>query len=229
MDGFKNSVLSTCDYPGKVALALPFRGCPAMCPFCFNDGLVGEIIPSPVHDFIEEIDTCYEFIDAVLFGGGEPLFQPEEIITLSRYAKTRELNTLLQTSLIYPKGMKSILKYDTIDYVQGTINQIIDDQSRYQNNAMETIDLVNENDVFFEAKLVYIPGITVVENFVGKIKEIDFNELTLQQFQNSNTISPEYSKIPIPSREELKKVANLIPGKVFINTKEKGRELVKSR
>ncbi len=95
------------------------QGCAHDCPGChnmdthdFNGGRLFDI-----KDIEDEIDTL-EGQDGITFSGGDPLYQIDAVIALSKYIKAKGLNIWVYTGFTYeevttmPKG-KALLK--TID------------------------------------------------------------------------------------------------------------------
>ena len=71
---------STVDWPDHIASTVFLKGCPWRCSYCHNTHLLSTK-PSPGDlawdDVLEELDRRKDFLDAVVFSGGEPLSNTE--------------------------------------------------------------------------------------------------------------------------------------------------------
>jgi anaerobic ribonucleoside-triphosphate reductase activating protein len=70
--------LTTVDYPGRISAVVFLQGCPWRCVYCHNKHLQS-ILPSeslPWEDVLSLLRSRENFIEAVVFSGGEPLAQP---------------------------------------------------------------------------------------------------------------------------------------------------------
>ncbi len=68
---------STVDYPGKLAAVIFCQGCPLRCGYCHNPDLIPARAAGSLsfEDILSVIDGRKDFLDAVVFSGGEPLAQ----------------------------------------------------------------------------------------------------------------------------------------------------------
>jgi pyruvate formate lyase activating enzyme len=110
---------STLDWPGKVVLVVFTRGCPLRCPYCSN----GRLIDSPEDgdtdiEYIQErIKDAADFIDGVVFSGGEPFMQPLAIKELASYAKGIGLLIGAHTNGAYPDRIGSMAGDGLLDAI----------------------------------------------------------------------------------------------------------------
>jgi pyruvate formate lyase activating enzyme len=130
--------LSTVDWPGRSSMVIFLRGCPLRCPYCQNSMLQkGETFVefSQIADKIKKtknldyvknqitlkeafrIVTTKPFISAIVFSGGEPLMQPEQIKKIAALAKGLGLDVGLETSGYYPDHLYEILEKKLVDKV----------------------------------------------------------------------------------------------------------------
>lgn len=68
---------STVDYPGRLAAVIFCQGCPLRCGYCHNPDLIPARAARRLsfEDVLSVIDRRKDFLDAVVFSGGEPLAQ----------------------------------------------------------------------------------------------------------------------------------------------------------
>ncbi len=79
-----------------------FQGCPHHCPGCHNpkshDFQGGFEVD--INQLIEQINNL-KIQDGITFSGGEPMFQPEALMTLAKTAKERKLNVWCYTGFTF--------------------------------------------------------------------------------------------------------------------------------
>jgi pyruvate formate lyase activating enzyme len=104
--------ISTLDWPGKVCMTIFFKGCTYKCWYCSNwkNGT-----PQAVEAVKEKITAGKDYVDAVVFSGGEPLAQLDALRSLCEHAKSLGLKVGLNTSGRYPDRLQAIL--DSVDAV----------------------------------------------------------------------------------------------------------------
>lgn len=75
------------NYPGKLSCVLFTKGCPLHCKYCYNKTLLTEPdIPwQEIQDFLEDRK---KFLDGVVFSGGEPMSQYQELLDKVKYVKS---------------------------------------------------------------------------------------------------------------------------------------------
>ncbi|MBC9786413.1 radical SAM protein [Heliobacterium chlorum] len=90
--------LNTSDADG-IAFSIFFQGCHRRCPGCHNPELQsfdgGEEMET--NEIIQRIKANHRFYDAVVFVGGEPMDQPNELKVLLVAVKSIGLSTWLYT------------------------------------------------------------------------------------------------------------------------------------
>lgn len=107
---------SLIDYPGQLSAVVFTAGCNLRCPFCHNPCLVVDPESQPpiaLETFYQFLDVRKDFLDGVVFSGGEPMLQgdlPDVLQTV------REMGFLvkLDTNGTYPQQMELLLQRDLI-------------------------------------------------------------------------------------------------------------------
>ncbi|MDR0912082.1 MAG: anaerobic ribonucleoside-triphosphate reductase activating protein [Methanobrevibacter sp.] len=147
---FGGSTFSSIEFSGRSSLVLFFVGCPLNCPYCHNPELVSgnsNNDETDIEEVFKIIDESKDYLDAVVFSGGEPLYQLNALEELLNYSKNLGLETKLDTSGIYPKKLKKILHL--IDYIALDIKAPFDKYKEisgcnFGEKVKESMDLINE-------------------------------------------------------------------------------------
>lgn len=106
---------STVDYPRKISTVLFLNGCHIKCDYCHNKSLWNAynwINIKKIYEIIDDINS-YNFINAIVISGGEPLEQENAIIKISEYIHKKGLKAGLHTSGSY--SLKNV--YDKFDFI----------------------------------------------------------------------------------------------------------------
>jgi pyruvate formate lyase activating enzyme len=102
--------LTTLDYPGHLASVVFLQGCAWRCRYCHNPELMDASAPTDIAwvDVFNMLNERREFIDAVVFSGGEPLLQNglEDAIA---QVKSLGLKVALHTSGMVVKRFAQLL------------------------------------------------------------------------------------------------------------------------
>ena len=111
---------STIDWPGKVALVIFMKGCPLRCPYCSNAQLTESSADDECADLEKvnaEILRAADFIDGVVFSGGEPFMQPAALKEAAAYVKGLGLLVGVHTNGAYPDRIESMANAGLLDAV----------------------------------------------------------------------------------------------------------------
>ena len=111
------TVISSVEFHGNMSLVIFMSKCPLACRYCHNVELLEDESEKTFEEVKEEIDSSFDFLDAVVISGGEPLVQTDEVIKILVYVREIGLKTKLDTSGIYPEKLKKILDLGLLDYV----------------------------------------------------------------------------------------------------------------
>lgn len=174
-----------------------------------------------------------DFIDSIVITGGEPLIQHEDIKCILKYSKKRGLKTKLDTNGCFPDELKdiiSLLDYVALD-VKAPFNkyeEIIG--SPIEDKVKKSMEVCINNGVYLECRTTYVPYLMNTEDIVEIAKNIDSNIYTIQQFRDKTVLDEKLYGTPIPKREDLKKIAEIVKPflkHVKIKTAEFGDEIIK--
>lgn len=225
--------ISSLDFPGRISLVISTGGCPLRCPYCHNPELIDGGEEVTYHDILKKIDDSLEFIDALVITGGEPLMHYAEIKDILTYAKSKNLETKLDTNGCYPEKLKSIL--ELVDYVGIDVKAPFDKYkdiigSDIGSKVEKCLEIsFNSNSTFLECKTTYVPSLISFEDIKQISREIECDLYTIQQFRNRVVLDPKLENIPSPTPQELRKIAEAIKPvfkKVKIKTAEFGEEII---
>jgi len=111
---------STLDWPGKVVLVVFMRGCPLKCPYCSNARFIEvpeDCEARDVESVKAEILRAADFVDGVVFSGGEPFMQPAALKEMASYAKGLGLLVGVHTNGAYPDRIEDMANEGLMDAV----------------------------------------------------------------------------------------------------------------
>ena len=170
----KNSLV---DYPGLIACVLFSPGCNYDCFYCHNRSLLGR-----QHEILNN-NSVYAFLkkragmlDAVVFTGGEPLFQKDLIETMVK-VKSFGYKIKLDTNGSNPDGVKNVLKSGMCDYFAVDYKA---PAARYKEfcgpeadaqTVQQTIGLLLKSGVPFEIRSTVIPQLKL-DDLLQMAKEL---------------------------------------------------------
>jgi pyruvate formate lyase activating enzyme len=214
--------LSTVDWRGRAVCTVFFRGCPVRCTYCHNAGILAGEDFRPVEEVTEMIRSSLLLISGVIFSGGEPTMQKDALIRLAGDAKAMGLLVGVQTNGVYPDTLESMISRRLVDKVA------LDIKARWEryNNLLKVpcVDKVRESLAIgkknyesgalpeFEVVVTLFRGYE--DEVTGIAEEAGDVPLVLQQ-------GVQGSIAPL-SEEELKRIADRLPGPVMIRTREGG-------
>lgn len=207
---------SLIDWPGQVVSLIFTGGCNFRCPFCYNTDLVLRPTTLPnlkEEDILAKLKERKDFIDGVVFSGGEPTLQPlEDFLTKIKKLK---LKIALETNGSNPAMLKDLLKKKLLE---GIFMDIKGPLEKYEEitgvkidkeKIKESVSLIKGNypKIAAEFRTTVVPKFIKTED-IKKIYSLTGGKVPfrLQQFQNKKTLSPSFQKIKPYSPEELEKI-----------------------
>lgn len=229
------SVISTVEFHGNMSLVLFMSKCPLACRYCHNVELLDDNTEKSFEDIKQEIDSSFDFLDAVVISGGEPLVQTDEVIEILQYVRQIGLKTKLDTSGIYPENLKRILDLNLVDYVSLDIKTTF---SKYRKitgsnvgfQVKKSMELINEAGVHLEARTTYVPTLHTKKDIMNLVDEIEADVYTIQQFRNKNVLDPAIEKVEVPNPHDLAELAREIKpyfdGIVKVKSGEFGEQVI---
>lgn len=229
------SVISTVEFHGNMSLVLFMSKCPLACRYCHNVELLEDNTEKSFEEIKQEIDSSFDFLDAVVISGGEPLVQTDAVIEILQYVRQIGLKTKLDTSGIYPENLKRILDLNLLDYVSLDIKTTF---SKYRKitganvgfQVKKSMELINEAGVHLEARTTYVPTLHTKKDIMNLVDEIEADVYTIQQFRNKNVLDPALEKVEVPNPHDLAELAREIKpyfdGIVKVKSGEFGEQVI---
>jgi len=114
---FGGLLLSTIDWRGLNALMLFMRGCPLRCLYCQNFKLLSEPNYVPIHKVIKKIEKELDFIDALVFSGGEPTLNAEAIKEIGEWIHKEDKLVGIQTNGYFASDIEGLIKAGVVDKI----------------------------------------------------------------------------------------------------------------
>jgi pyruvate formate lyase activating enzyme len=245
---------STLEWPGKVSLAVFFRGCPFRCPYCSNAQFVDQASGEPVglEKVTAEIGRAKDFIDAVVVSGGEPFMQQSAFHEIARYAKSLGLQVGAQTNGMYPDRISAAVGLGLLDAVMLDVKAPLEleayscatgdrDRRDILDAVTRTVALCNR--LRAEGKLAYYEVRTTVfrgfssrpEDVAAIAAALQCDAYVLQQGRPEIAMDASIKKLEAIPRNELLELARHVrhsvsPEKVKVvkvRTREMGDEIVR--
>jgi pyruvate formate lyase activating enzyme len=242
---------STLDWPGKVSLVIFFRGCPFRCPYCSNALFIEQGEPSDIGEVTDQIGRAKDFLDAVVFSGGEPFMQPAAFNEIARVAKEYGLLVGAQTNGMYPDRIAAALDCGLLDAVlldvkapleMAAYSCAVGDRNRRDivEAVTKTIDLCNRLRAggslkYFEVRTTVFRGIADrPEDVEAIVKAIQCGAYVVQQGRPEIAMDESMKKLEAIPRNELIELARHARRKaaadkvkvVKVRTRELGDEIV---
>lgn len=167
---------STIDLRDKTAIVFFLAGCPFRCIYCQNYEYLDYKNLVDVDEIKSMIDRAEEFVDGVVFSGGEPTLQPIPLFDLLKYCKRKGLYTGIQTNgYMYDVVNKCLSYLDLISMdVKAPLNKeiystICGIDEKAAESAIESIKkILNDERLVLRLEV----KTTIYKEFVGLLSDI---------------------------------------------------------
>ena len=182
MFGYIHSLESfgTVDGP-KIRFIVFFQGCPLRCLYCHNPDSwqYNKGIKIDVDEILQKYDNAKEFLGGITASGGEPLVQIDFLIELFKKAKSKNINTALDTSGIL-FTTNNIQKFDELikytDLVLLDIKHIDDSEhikltGQSNKTVLDFAKYLSKNNIPIWIRHVVVPDITLKYEYLEKLGE----------------------------------------------------------
>ena len=223
--------LGAVDGPG-IRYVIFTQGCHLKCKYCQNrdtwDMNSGTIYN--IQDIVEKIERYVPYMQGkggITVSGGEPLLQPDALITLFKEMKKRNINTAIDTSGNMPITDKIKEIIDLTDLFLLDIKCINDEICKDLVGVSNKLELefakyLSENGKDMWIRQVLIPGYTDKEEdliklreFINSLKTVKKVEIlpyhNLGKFKWDNMNVPyEFENVKVPTNEEVKKAKEIL-------------------
>lgn len=150
--------LTTVDYPDHLSAVVFLQGCPWRCVYCHNSHLqtISQEESLPWEDVLNLLEMRKGFIEAVVFSGGEPLFQ-EALLPAISDVKRLGFKVGLHTAGAYPDRFAAVVSF--VDWVGFDIKQAFNDYQLVTNipgsgkKALESLKILLASNVDYEVRM----------------------------------------------------------------------------
>ena len=229
------TVISSVEFHGNMSLVIFMSKCPLACRYCHNVELLEDESEKTFEEVKEEIDSSFDFLDAVVISGGEPLVQTDEVIEILEYVREIGLKTKLDTSGIYPEKLKKILDLGLLDYVSLDVKTTFPKYRKITGanvgfEVKKSMEYINDAEVHLEARTTYVPTLHTKKDIINLVDEITADVYTIQQFRNKNVLDPALEKVEVPNPHDLVDLAREIKpyfdGIVKVKSGEFGEQVI---
>jgi len=244
--------MSTVDWYGNVSLIVFWAGCNLKCPYCHNSPLIpldsGKIVElSYLDEHIKQGLHPVPSLDAVVFTGGEPTLQPDNLIEAAKLVKSYGLKLMLDTNgTLYP-AIEKVLKTGLFDRVALDVKKPLtpegytmlvkaEEHSKpYTESILKTIELCNTLNIPIEARTTVAPTVSDDEECIRAIARDIAGRVDiyyLQQYDNQgDVLDPKLKKKDPPTKEHLIRLAKAALEEgvdpVYIKTRFEGLERIR--
>lgn len=231
--------ISTVDWHGRSSHVIFFNGCNFRCPYCQNYKLLDCKRLVDIEKIERGILDAKVFISAVVFSGGEPTMQPDELIHLAEFVKRQGLLVGIQTNGSFPDVLRELARMKLVDKIFLDIKASPLKGYRYgqiTNGAYIVADRViqslNIPNISIEARTTIFRSLNDSLEIAKYLADSEYNgTYVIQQGVPWNTLDNKIRKEDILTREEIisivKKIDTDIGLKgIKIRTREKGEEYI---
>jgi pyruvate formate lyase activating enzyme len=234
--------ISTIDWYGKVAMVIYLRKCNFKCKYCQNYSFLEGDNFVDIKMVEREIESTRDFIDAIVYSGGEPSLQLLQLKRLSEKAKQLGLKVAIETNGSLPENIKKLCVEKKVDAVFLDVKAPLSNAELYREitgitsaevieKIKKTLEICRNSEVEFEARTTVFKGLNDKKEQIVEIAKAiaNCNCYAIQQGRPELAWSEEIKRSAPLSREELielGKAAKQYLKEVRIRTKERGSEKI---
>lgn len=207
------------DWDGYISSVLFSSSCSFKCPFCHNPELVNNhesLKEIPLEDIQKFIFSRRDFLDGVVFSGGEPTLHadlPKVIQGFKEYG----LKVKLDTNGTNPEMIKRLIKDRLIDHVAMDIKAPLDERYRLAAGIPVGVSIIkNSIDTLMKSNITHEFRTTVCPEYIDEKGVEDIartitgaERYILQQFAPGHCLDETLHQIKPYSKETLQKMADL--------------------
>ena len=204
---------SSKDFPGHISSTVFVGGCNFRCPFCHNADLVlkPETLETlPMDLFLSYLDGRKGWLEGICLSGGEPLLH-EDIETLIRVIKDRNLLLKIDTNGSFPTRLENIIEAELVDQAALDVKAPPEKYARTVRAAADPGDIARSAAILRSSGLPFVFRTTYVPGLLGREDMLRIGEwlggpgvFQLQAFVPRNTLDPAFLDVrPFPREEML--------------------------
>lgn len=167
--------VSTVDWYKKSSCVVFLNKCPFRCIWCQNHKLLEQTNIVDINVVKDKIEESMDFVNSVVFSGGEPTFQEKALEILLRFSKRNNLLTSIQTNGYYPLVLNKLVESDLLDKIFLDIKTSPSNAAKYKSitgvndahkRVIESFKIVNMSSIASEIRT------TVFRPFINDVFDI---------------------------------------------------------
>lgn len=179
--------VSTIDWYKKSSCVVFFNKCPFRCAWCQNHNLLEQTNIVDINIVKNKIEESMDFVNSVIFSGGEPTLQEKALEALLRFSRRNDLLTGIQTNGYYNSTLKKVTEKGLVDMVFFDLKTSPSNTIKYESitgmsdayrNVFESFKIINMSRVSSEIRT------TVFRSFIDDVFDI---AKFLEEFNYRNT------------------------------------------
>ena len=213
--------VSTVDWYRKSSCVVFFNKCPFHCIWCQNSQLLEQTNIVDINVVKNKIEESADFVNSIVFSGGEPTRQEKALEALLRFSRNVGLSTGIQTNGYYPSTLKKLLEKGIVDMIFFDMKSSPSDAAKYESvtgvrdasrNVFESFKVINMSRVSSEIRTtVFRPFIEDVYDIARFLEENNYrNSFILQKGIPNNASDENIRKEKQIDDKELNKMARKI-------------------
>jgi pyruvate formate lyase activating enzyme len=207
---------SLIDCPGMISAVLFTVGCSFRCPYCHNPELVigrTGLDPVPAEDVLSFLEKRRGRLDSVVITGGEPTLQADLAWFMARI---RDMGFFLKldTNGSRPEALASVIEQGLADYIAMDVKAPPEKYAAVAGTLVDitrvfrSIEMIMSSGVAYEFRTTFVPSLLDADDVAGIARTIEGASLyVLQRFVPSKHIDPRFGGEPVPSEDEMKRLA----------------------
>lgn len=197
---------SLIDYPGKLAAVVFTAGCNLRCPFCHNPCLIVDPQSQPqisLETFYPFLDVRKNFLDGVVFSGGEPALQCD-LPEVLRVVRGMGYAVKLDTNGTFPERVRELLDKDLIqaagvDYKLPARRYETLGLAHAAEKVRQTLAILVEAGIFLDVRTTVHPAYLSREDLLemrDELLALGISHWHLQQFHEVDILDESLKVLP---------------------------------
>jgi pyruvate formate lyase activating enzyme len=151
---------TTIDCPDKISSVFFLQGCHLNCGYCHNKHFKPVMKKNyPFSKYIEFLNERKNFIEAIVFSGGEPFLHFSELTVMAKKAHSLGFEIALHTTGSFPEKLERFLNEIPVFWVgidlkapENHYKEITGTKVNYFANTVKSIGILAKHKINFEAR-----------------------------------------------------------------------------